>query len=189
MAQLRVYRDNDIPPDIECQAVSFVRVQWSFAFSGENQLNRHMWRGWNPTHFVVEQKGVLISYATVIETTLDHAGETYETLGLSSVFTYPSFRGEGHGRRVVDAATHYSRERHADIAVLWCEPALERFYKRSGWAATRGSETLVGSREDPMVEDDPDHPSTRMMLFVSEKGKAARAAFERQPLFVGEHTW
>ncbi len=61
-----------------------------------------MWRGWNPAHFVVEQEEVLISYATVIETTLDHAGETYKTLGLSSVFTYPPFRGEGHARGVVD---------------------------------------------------------------------------------------
>ena len=189
MPQLHIYRENDIPPDIECQAVSFLRVHWPWTFSGENRLNRHMWRGWNPAPFVVEQERVLISYAVVIETTLDHAGETYETLGLSSVFTYPPFRGEGHGRRVVDAATRCIRESEADVAVLWCEPGLEGFYGESGWVATRESETLIGTRKEPRLKDEPDHPSTRMMFFLSEKGKAGRTAFGRQPLFVGKHTW
>jgi hypothetical protein len=103
MTQLHIYLGNDIPPDIECQVVSFLRVHWLWTFSGENRLNRNMWRGWNPAHFVIEQEEVLISYATVIETTLDHAGETYKTLGLSSVFTTllsrggPRTRGGGRG--------------------------------------------------------------------------------------------
>lgn len=188
MAQLLVYSENDFPPEIECQAVSFVRVQWSFVFSGEDRLNQHMWRGWNPAHFVIEEAGVLISYATVIETTVEHAGEAYRTMGVSSVFTYPSFRREGYGRRVVEELTSYIQDSEADIAILWCEPELENFYSKCGWVATR-SNTLVGTKENPRVADDPDYPNTRMMLFVSARGKAAHAAFEAEPLFVGAHTW
>ncbi|MFN8447133.1 MAG: hypothetical protein U0521_00670 [Anaerolineae bacterium] len=28
-----------------------------------------------------------------------------------------------------------------------------------------------------------------MMLYLSDKGKAARAVFEQQPVYVGEYTW
>ncbi len=188
MAQTLVFREHDFPPDLECQVVSFVRVQWPSVFTPETRLDRHMWRGWNATHVVVEEAGVVISYAAVIETAVRQAGETYRALGVSSVFTYPSFRGEGHGRRVVDAATDHARASDIDVAVLWCELGLEGFYGKSGWAATR-SPTLVGTPENQRVEDDSDNPVTRMMVFVSEKGRAARPSLEREPLFVGAHTW
>jgi hypothetical protein len=35
MTQLHIYLGNDIPPDIECQVVSFLRVHWPWTFSGE----------------------------------------------------------------------------------------------------------------------------------------------------------
>jgi GNAT superfamily N-acetyltransferase len=188
MTQLHIYLGNNIPPDIECQVVSFLRVHWPWTFRRKPAEPSHV-AGVESCSLRRRAGGVLISYATVIETTLDHAGETYKTLGLSSVLTYPPFRGEGHGRGVVDAATRYIRESDADIAILWCEPGLEGFYGESGWVATRESETLIGTRKERRLKDDPDRPSTRMMLFLSDKGKAGRPAFERQPLFVGKHTW
>ncbi len=186
MARLIVYHEDDFPPDLECQAVSFVRVVWPFVFSGGSRWERHLWRGsWNAVHFCIVENGVLISYAAVIETRVDHRGEGYRTCGLSSVFTYPPFRGEGHGRQVVDAATRHIRSGGADIAILWCERSLHNFYKEHGWVAVEGAPALIGAKDNPTIYDDPDHP---MMLFVSEKGEAGRWAFESEPWYVG-HTW
>ena len=110
-------------------------------------------------------------------------------LNVSSVFTYPQFRREGYGRRVVDAATRLLEGSGADVGMLWCARELEGFYGRSGWAAGGASPTLVGERDRPVPEDHGGHAVLRMMLYVSEKGRAARAAFEREPVYVGPHTW
>ena len=40
----------------------------------------------------------------MIRTRLDHAGQTYDVAGLGNVFTFPPYRREGFGSRVVDAA-------------------------------------------------------------------------------------
>ena len=99
------------------------------------------------------------------------------------MLTYPASRGKGYGRQVVEAATSYIVASDADVAALFCEPALEGFYKRSGWEAIRGVATLTGPREAPAAYD-----ALRMMLFVSGKGKAGRHAFETGPLHI-EHGW
>jgi GNAT superfamily N-acetyltransferase len=189
VSDVAIYREGDFPPELECQAVSFVRIAWPFAFAGEDRYETHLWPGWNTAHVVVAERGVLISYAAVIETTVECAGERYRTLGLSSVFTYPQFRREGYGGRVLEAATRYIGASGADVAMLWCDRALERFYARRGWSATRGSATLVGDRDAPTREDHGGHLVTRMMLFVSDRGRAARSAFESEPVYVGLYTW
>lgn len=189
MVEVEIYREGDFPPELECQAVSFVRIEWPFAFEGEARYETHLWRGWNTGHVVAAERGVLISYAAVIETIVELSGESYRTLGLSSVFTYPQFRREGYGGRVLEAATRYIEASGADVAMLWCSPGLERFYARRGWVPTGGSETLEGDRDAPKPEDHGRYPVTRMMLFVSDRGRAARSAFESEPVYVGPDTW
>jgi GNAT superfamily N-acetyltransferase len=36
---------------------------------------------------------------------IEHDGETYETGGLTGVFTFPDFRRRGYGTQVVEAAS------------------------------------------------------------------------------------
>ena len=127
---------------------------------------------------------MLISYAALIRTRLEHAGGTYEAYGLGNVFTFPSFRGEGHGGRVVRAATEYLREGgEADVAALFCEPGLRGFYSGAGWEPMEGATTLTGPPDSPEACE-----ALRMMLFVSERGEAGREAFGGAPLYV-EHLW
>ncbi len=103
--------------------------------------------------------------------------------GLGNVLTYPSFRGRGYGRRILDAATRYIQTSDADVAALFCDPALEGFYSKSGWETIKGVATLTGAREAPTEYD-----ALRMMLFVSDRGRAGRGEFETQPLYI-EHGW
>jgi predicted acetyltransferase len=181
MPELLTYQHDEFPSELNCQAVSFMRVEWPWIDGG--MLKETYGRSLRPVHFVVVEAGVLISYAAVIRMQVEHAGETYRMLGLGSVFTYPSFRKQGHGRQVVDAATRYVENSDADVAALFCRPALEGFYAASGWEPIKGVATLTGDRDAP-----EEHDAVRLMIFVSEKGKAGRPAFETQPLYV-EHGW
>jgi predicted acetyltransferase len=187
VAELSIYTEADFPPELEWQALSFVRIEWASTFTKEERLTKHLWSGQNPTHLVIAEAGVLISYAAVTRTVTEHAGSTYTTCGLSSVLTYPSFRREGYGRQVVETATQVMEQSGAELALLWCEPHLIPFYRQSGWLLMEHLMVLVGSKEHP-------HPYTEpqlvvMMRFLSDKGRMAQQTLQEQPIYVGEHSW
>ncbi len=137
----------------------------------------------HPLSFALVEQDVLISHALVSWRALTHAGETYKMYGLSAVLTYPQFGRQGYGRRVVDAATAHILASDADAAMLGCKPHLIPFYAASGWSDMPATQILCGP---------PSAPATGgrvMMLFVSEKGRQGRLAFEREPVYVGEYMW
>ena len=181
MPRLLTYHHHEFPPSLQWQAVSLMRVEWPFIEGG---LPKETYRaGLHPVHFALTEEDVLISYAAVIRLEVGHAGEDYRVCGLGNVLTYPASRGKGYGRQVVEAATSYIVASDADVAALFCAPALEGFYQKSGWEAIRGGVTLTGPREAPAA-----YVALRMMLFVSVKGQAGRHAFETPPLHI-EHGW
>jgi predicted N-acetyltransferase YhbS len=174
MSELRIYADGEFPAALHWQAVSLMRVEWPFIEGGK--LRRTYPSDWSPTHFVVEDDGLLISYAAVIRLKLAHAGDDFAACGLGSVLTFPSSRRQGYGSQVVAAATAFIRESGADIAALFTGDDLERFYARHGWEAQHGAETYIAAAERI--------PALRMMLFLTPKGDAARHAYATQPLSV-----
>ncbi len=185
MVEPLTFSDGELPADLTCQVLSFQRMQWPAGFMGANRL-----RDWihhskhHPTHFVFAEKGVLISYVGVAWKDLEHDGETYKTYGLSGVLTYPAFRRQGYGRRLVDAATAYIRQSDADIGLFTCAPGLERFYGVSGWIPMERSALLGGPRSAPYRCEEP-----TMMGFFSEKGKRGRATFESMPIYFDDDPW
>jgi len=137
----------------------------------------------HPLSFALVEQDVLISHALVSRRDLTHAGETYKMYGLSAVFTYPQFERRGYGRQVVDAATTYIMTSAADVAMLGCKPHLTAFYAGGGWVNMEATRILYGARSAPT------EAGHVMMLFVSEKGRQGRLAFEREPVYVGSYMW
>lgn len=185
MIQQLFYPAAELPPDLKCQILSFLRITWPEGFVGENRL-----RDWisreddHPCNIMLVENGILISHAEVVWKHLEHAGEMYKVYGLSGVFTYPAFRGQGYGRRIVDAGTEYIKASNADIGMFHCDPSLKEFYAKSGWIPMEGSMTWIGKKSDPVISSE-----LMMMLFLSEKGKKRRSAFESEPVYFGEDTW
>jgi GNAT superfamily N-acetyltransferase len=187
MVQQLFYSSAELPADLKCQILSFMRVEWWEGFAGQNRL-----RDWispaehHPVHFVLVESGILISHTEVKWRMLDHAGETYKTYGLSGVFTYPAFRRQGYGAQIVRAGTEYIHQSDADVAVLWCDPKLEGFYAKNGWAPMHKAISMV-------LHDDgnlsPAIGELLMMRFVSEKGQRNRPVFEREPIHWMGETW
>ena len=184
MIEQLIYQDDELPSDVRCEILSFMWIEWPFIFRGENRFSKHVHSpSIHPVHIVLMKEGVLISYATVVWTLLEHASDVYKAYGLSNVFTYPTFRHEGYGTRVVQVATDYIRKSDTDIGILFCDSDLLSFYAKSGWVAVDAA-TLIGARSNPTTLNEP-----RMMLFISEKGEAAQQAFKDAPLYFGESWW
>ena len=181
----RVYRSEELPADLRCQILSFLRIWWPEGFVGEKRL-----RNWispedeHPVHIVLVEAGILISHAEVKWKHLDHACEWYKVYGLSGVFTYPAFRRQGYGTEAVKAGTKYIDEQDGDVGMVHCDPELSGFYERCGWIPMKGSTILEGDPKKPVISD-----HLLMMRFLSEKGKRGRTAFEREPMYFGETVW
>lgn len=183
--ETRTYRSVDLPEMLRCQILCFLRINYPEGFVGPNRL-----RKWisseeeHPSHVVLVEEGVLISHTEVKWKWLEHRGETYKVYGLSGVFTYPAFRGQGFGRRIVEEGTRVIKESDADLGMFHCSPHLGDFYARFGWTPLPQATTLVGDREDPS-----ESPELMMVLFLSDRALRASAAFGNTPLYFGEVTW
>ena len=180
-----VFPSNKMPPHLKCQVLSFLRIMWPNGFLDENRLRD--WISHEEDHSIsmmLVERGVLISHTEVVWKYLDHAGETYKAYGLSGVFTYPAFRGKGHGKRIVDKGTSYIEASDADIGIFHCDLSLKQFYASSGWIPIETAVTLEGPKDNPVIDDE-----IMMMRFFTEHGKKGRPAFENIPLYFGEYTW
>lgn len=187
MVELLTYTSAEFPESLRWQTLSFLRMHYPDGFTGENRL-----RDWvtseseHPMYLVLVEQGILISHTNVVWKYLEHNGVTYKAYGLTGVFTYPSFQGQGYGSRIVAASTEYIWHSDADIAMFYCDESLKTFYARHGWIHMEDSVTFIGTKEQPERVDD----EILMMLFISPKGQSGRQAFEGKPIyFGGDHTW
>ncbi len=185
MVEQLFYAHDDLPPGLKCQILSFLRITWPEGFVGPNRLRDWISRPeYHPVHFMLVEAGVLIAHIAVLWKSLEHAGTTYKAYGLSGVFTYPAFRGQGFGEQVVRAGTDYIDGSDADIGIFHCEPSLAPFYSRAGWTPLPGATTLEGNPAAPEVSGE-----LLIMRFLTLKGERARQAFASEPFYFGEVTW
>lgn len=184
MYPVQHYASNELPADLAAQVGSFIRLVWSSDEKGEDRF----WTINDPSgeveHFVIAERGMLVSYALLCRQTITHLGHTYRLFGLGGMMTYPEFRHEGHGTRVVEAATNYLRGSDVDAGMLFTGPDLHPFYQANGWIPLKKEGVYYGDPAQPKFED-----AHILMLYVSEHAKAHRDDFEQGDLFVGESMW
>jgi len=179
MPTLTIYEQKDFPSIYNWQAIAFMRCEWPSIFQGDIlYLSAPYPPDFNPVHFVVAEGDSLLSYATIMKLNIPHAGQDYSIYGFGNMLTFPPYRKHGYGRMALQAATDFIQKSTIDAAILFCDKSLEPYYASSGWA-TSPSHTYVGYSGTPEL-----YEPSRMMLFVSEKGKAARSDFETSPLHI-----
>ena len=184
MPDLRFIPSPDLPRDLKCQLLSFIRIEWSSIFHAGNRFWDYTDKPTHPVNVVLTERGLLVSHAEVNWRLLEHAGQTYKVYGVSAVFTYPAFRNAGYGLQVLRAATDFIQDSDADLAFLFCLPQLVPFYNKAGWEAPASAKVLYGDPLYPHIEK-----GATCMLFVSERGRAARHAFTTQPVYIGFGSW
>jgi GNAT superfamily N-acetyltransferase len=174
----------ELPDHLRWQIISLIRIHW-YATVGDYRGPSALPDEWHPSHVIGTEGDSIVSDAGVVSRDIEHAGVTFRTYGLSSVFTFPALRRRGFGAAVVRCATARIRQaRDADLAVLFTMPRLVAFYERSGWEAMLSTEFLIGTRTAPAR-----HSDVAMMLFVSAKGSRHRTAFEHASVYFAEHAW
>jgi ribosomal protein S18 acetylase RimI-like enzyme len=73
------------------------------------------------------------------------------TEGVSSVMTYPAFRGEGHSSALLRRAASHIEASGMDFGMLFCDEHNVSFYERLGWQVLDRGRVRV--REDPDGDD------------------------------------
>ncbi len=186
MSTIQIYRSNrDLPAHLEWQIRDFIRIAWYDAFKFGYLDSPVLPDIWHPIYVVMTEQQALISHAAVVWHQADYFGVSYKTYGFSSVFTYPAFRKEGHGRQVVQAANRLiDEDPEADIAFLFTDPGREAFYGLNGWEVMQGMTILKGDKNAPQV-----YETFPMMRFLSEKGRQGRPTFVNNRVYFAPYTW
>lgn len=184
MDQLQIFKDNSkIPPLINQQIVDFLRMEWPDGFQGKNRL-----RNWavnpkyNPIVFTLIEQDILISHVAVVWKHIEHAGETYKVYALSGMFTYPQFRNQKYGMKLLQAAKEYMLSQDGDLIMIHSK--LQGFYEKAGFEPLPYVVTLVGDPNNPTKSDEK-----VFMLCITEKGKKGKVSFESTPFYFGEDLW
>lgn len=178
-AEVSIYQQAEFPLVLKWQAIAFMKTEWAGIFHDNLKFLAEPYPPeLTPVHFAIHVGDALISYATVMQQQLTHANTNFTVDCFGNLFTFPPYRGEGYGAKILHAATTYIRQGNADLAGLFCDAALIPFYERVGWEPTR-SPTYTGTREDYEVD-----PSSRLMLFLSPQVQALRRAFDEEPFYI-----
>ncbi len=181
--EYKIYSQIEFPAVLKWQALAFMRTEWSYIFEEEDKFLTETYQPkFNPIHFVSKQGDLLISYAAIVQTTLKHVDHIYQVCGFGNMFTFPPYRREGHGHKLLQMATEMIQQSEVDLGILYCDSKLESFYASGDWITTR-SPTRFGN---PSKYEDGDEQ--RMMIFVSDKGQQNREDFENLPVYV-DWTW
>lgn len=183
MPTLTIYEQQDFPGVYNWQAIAFMRCEWPSIFQGDIlYLSAPYPPELNPVHFVMAEGESLLSYATIMKLNIPHAGQNFSVYGFGNMLTFPPYRKQGYGRKILQAATEFIQKSAVDVAILFCDKSLENYYGPEGWLATT-SPTYLGYSGEPVA-----YEPLRMMLFVSEKGRAAQKDFESSPLYI-DYPW
>ena len=181
MPELTVYQQSDFPSIYKWQAIAFMRMEWTSIFYNDNLYMSEVYPPeFQPVHFVISEDDSLLSYATLLKLNLTHMDVMYQVYGFGNLLTFPPYRKRGYGSQVLQTATDFIQQSDADVAILFCDRLLEPFYAEKGWSLTE-SPTRLGN-----PERSEEYEPSRMMLFVSEKGRTGRADFESQPIYIAE---
>lgn len=124
-------------------------------------------------HFAVDEDGVLVSHASVVERELETSGLRIATGYVEAVSTLPSHRRRGHATAIMERVGAYI-DRTFALGAL--DTGLQPFYERLGWVVWKGptsvrtdSGLVPTSEEDGyvMVRLTPTSPSLDLSAPIS----------------------
>lgn len=128
----------------------------------------------NAQSFYLRLNDKIMSYAAVLQKTIQHNTHTFHIAGLSCVATAPRYRGQGFGLRTVAAATNWvEQQKHFDFGIFTCHPSLASFYKQGGGWEIAPNMILVGN-DQPGAISSIDLDVVVLIRFFSKKAKQSQ---------------
>jgi GNAT superfamily N-acetyltransferase len=146
------YRRGELPRLLEQQVLDFGRIVWFDDDTGEDRFRERMHEvPDDTTHFLRAAGSVLVSHVQVIPIELDGRDRRLLIGGVSSVMTYPGFRGEGHSSALLRRAADHIGAASMELGMLFCDEHNVAFYERLGWHPLERGRVSV--HEHPDSED------------------------------------
>ena len=134
--------------------VSVIRdlLRAAFADDGEGFTDHDWEHAARGTHFLLEEAGVVLAYASVVTRELEVDGRPLRVGYVEAVATRPDVQGRGHGSSIVRAVDEHIRSTY-ELGAL--STGLPDFYRRLGWELWLGSTAVRTERGlVPTPEDD-----------------------------------
>lgn len=100
---------------------AFTDDDWDHAFGG--------------VHFILEQGGVILAHASVVERELHTSGHRLATGYVEAVATLPGYQGRGHGSAIMRKVNEYV-DQTFQLGALGTGRLT--FYQRMGWVVWHG---------------------------------------------------
>jgi hypothetical protein len=152
----QVYSGGTLPQSFTWQALSFLRCEWPFLFTGADRLRAQPFGGVSTTYVLRADGDVMLSYAEILRVMAARAGDPVRVLGVSNVFTFPPYRREGHAAAIMRAVGEHINDGDAELGILFCEKKLAPFYAARGWqVAPARSIQAPGAAPRTMVRGGP----------------------------------
>ena len=143
---------------------SFTEEDWEHALGG--------------VHFVLEDDGVVVAHASVVERELHPGEHRLKTGYVEAVATRPDLQGKGHGAAVMREVGEYIDETFPLGAL---DTGIQAFYERLGWVTWQGptfartKSGLIRTEEDDgnvMVRLTPTTPELDLLAPISCEWRA-----------------
>jgi aminoglycoside 2'-N-acetyltransferase I len=182
--ELRSWPEADVPRELRLQVVALHDQAWPGAEpSGPGPTHDP---ALDPLSLLLVDEGSVVAALDILSKTIAHAGAEFAASGLSTVVTDEARRGQGHGRRLVEAARQTIERRGADLGIFTCDTPLRRFYERAGWDVLDGTVLIGGTPAAPFPSDQFD--KITLARFFSPRAVRAAASFTgaRIALYPGE---
>lgn len=107
------------------------------------RVTRH-WHGSAPAYSLVHRQGAEVyGHVGVVARTIRCGSHHVTVAGVQNVAVHPAFRGRGLGPKLMSGAMEEARRRGIDFGLLFCVPALERYYKSIGWHSVSEPATMM----------------------------------------------
>jgi aminoglycoside 2'-N-acetyltransferase I len=142
--------------DLTDAEVSALRdLLWTAFPEGEEGFTEEDWEhALGGTHFVLEEDGVIVSHAAVVERELQIAGRPVRAGYVEAVATAPASQGKGLGTVVMREVTVHIR---AGFELGALGTGLHGFYERLGWLTWRGPTSVRTDHGEQRTPDDDRH--------------------------------
>ena len=181
MTTIEVYDEHGLPDHLAWQLSAAERIEWASLVDDKLPWGPRSYAPERRSRYVLATDGrVLVGSAVVVVESGRIADTDVTIAGLGTVFVFPSRRGHGVARSLVERATLIVDEAGADFGALFCVPGLEGMYARCGWTPAPGVTRLAATGST--------HPDSRMVRLVSERAHRLGQRVVTETLYV-ESAW
>ncbi len=182
LVKLVEFDDDALPAALKWQVLSFLRIVWPEGFTGPLRF-----RDWitdparRPYHLLHVARDLVISHLEIVEPSVDLDGVGYTTGALTGVLTFPSFRRQGWGGRLVGHAARLIEASDVDLGLICCEPHNADFYAAAaGWQRIPGARVVLGDTREQAEETS----QVVFVRFLSVRAQQDRHRFDRCTLWL-----